>query len=178
MNKILLPTLCLCFSLAFSSSAWSLTVGSIDVGSLDTPMASADLGNSGDGVVLDWVKVVLGTDDITLDAKYTDMSWLQTNEAGTYAIDFQTDSPEYFLVKTGNISGSSFTHFLFLNNESFSWGVVNLSAQLGIQSITNVGKISHVDEFKTAAPVPEPATLLLLGSGLLGLAGFRKKSKN
>lgn len=29
----------------------------------------------------------------------------------------------------------------------------------------------------TASPVPEPATLMLLGSGLLGLAGFRKKIK-
>jgi hypothetical protein len=29
----------------------------------------------------------------------------------------------------------------------------------------------------TAQPIPEPATMLLLGSGLVGLAGFRKKFK-
>jgi hypothetical protein len=40
----------------------------------------------------------------------------------------------------------------------------------------NQGAISHVSIFGTT-PVPEPTTMLLLGSGLLGLWGFRRKFK-
>jgi len=43
-----------------------------------------------------------------------------------------------------------------------------------IQNPYNYGS-AYVRVFETSAPVPEPTTMLLLGSGLLGLAGYGRK---
>ncbi len=174
MKKLMLPII-ICGFLIFAGSAWSLTIqaGSIVVGSWDSLLAADDVG-SGDATELNWVKSVLGTDNITLDAKYTTMTWFPVDSApGFYAIDFATDNPEYFLVKTGAIAGTSNDHFLFQNNPSLAWGVISLPADLGITDINNIAKISHVDEFNSQ--VPEPAALLLLGAGLLGLWVVRRR---
>jgi hypothetical protein len=168
----------------FASSAWSLTIqdGQIEVGGVDTLLASAAFKKCGDKTELSWVQGVLsdkfGITDVTLDAKYDAMTWFETNQAHTYAIDFSTYNPEYFLIKIGTGSLLKPTsHFLFQNTPELAWGVVNL-ADLGIIEIIGLDRISHVSEFNAgSAPVPEPATMLLLGSGLIGLAGFRKRIK-
>lgn len=72
------------------------------------------------------------------------------------------------------------------NSASDNFTVLNFFDPLGFNSITfnwtaagtgimGIGAIENISG--TTQPVPEPATILLLSLGLVGLAGFRKKFK-
>lgn len=176
--------------LLFGMSGMAQALSLSDVGSIDNLLAGTELGNSGDQTEINWINSVLNT-SYTLDdyLKYDTEDgdgWTQlTDDDSAYAHALQTD-PAYFLIKTGNLQLDNtnpfykFDTFLYENLAGLDWAVIDLIDQLGanVLEIKNIGKLSHLGEVDPSTPVPEPATMLLFGSGLAGLAGVsRRKMK-
>ncbi len=173
MKKILGILLCIgLLVMPVMSQALSL----YDVGGVDSFLFNTSLGNSGDQTELDWVNEKLGTnytmDEFNKIETNNGNGWIGIdNYASIYAYNVENIQPAYFLVKIGAKKDDSDT-FLYKNIGDLGWAVINLVGESF--TIKEVGKLSHLDTFGST-PVPEPATMLLLGSGLVGLAGFGRR---
>ena len=127
------------------------------------------------GFDVDYTDTEFNYSGATVGAPFFDDSWLfdETDVAGsTDPFGTPVDGDNIFLgtLSFTSLAAGDYSLGILSDMSDFNEGLITLLyPQIDITSNVNVSIAS------AAAPVPEPATLLLLGTGLAGLVGFRKK---